>query len=29
VTVASDDEDRQRIEQQWRDYNVPIELNIV
>ena len=29
VTVASDDDDRQRIEQQWRDYNVPIELNIV
>lgn len=29
VTVASDDEDRQRIEQQWRDYNVPIELDIV
>lgn len=29
VTVASDDEDRQRIEKQWRDYNVPIELDIV
>lgn len=29
VTVASDDEDRLRIEQQWRDYNVPIELDIV
>ena len=29
VTVASDDEDRQRIEQQWREYNVPIELDIV
>ena len=29
VTVASDDEDRQRIEQQWRDYNVPVELDIV
>ena len=29
VTVASDDEDRQRIEQQWRDYNVQIDLDIV
>ena len=29
VTVASDDEDRQRIEKQWNDYNVPVELNIV
>ncbi|MEY4079883.1 MAG: hypothetical protein RL430_313, partial [Actinomycetota bacterium] len=26
VTVASDDEDRQRIEQQWAEFNVPIEL---
>jgi hypothetical protein len=29
VTVASDEEDRLRIEQQWRDYNVPMELDIV
>ena len=29
VTVASDDEDRQRIEKQWADFNVPIELNVV
>ncbi len=29
VTVASDDEDRQRIEKQWREFNVPIELDIV
>ena len=27
VTVASDDEDRQRIEQQWADFQVPIELH--
>jgi amino acid transporter len=27
VTVASDDDDRQRIEQQWADYGVPIELH--
>jgi amino acid transporter len=29
VTVASDDDDRQRIEQQWADYGVPIELHTV
>lgn len=29
VTVASDEEDRLRIEQQWRDYNIPMELDIV
>lgn len=29
VTVASDDDDRRRIEQQWADYDVPIELHIV
>ena len=29
VTVASDDEDRRRIEQQWAEFNVPIELNVV
>ncbi|MFN8024268.1 MAG: APC family permease [Acidimicrobiales bacterium] len=29
VTVASDDEDRQRIEQQWADFDVPIELHTV
>jgi hypothetical protein len=29
VTVASDDEDRQRIEQQWAEYGVPIELHTV
>ena len=29
VTVASDDEDRQRMEKQWADFNVPIELNVV
>ena len=29
VTVASDDEDRKRLEQQWLDYNIPIELNTV
>ena len=29
VTVASDDEDRQRIERQWAEYNVPIELHTV
>ena len=27
VTVASDDEDRQRIEQQWADFKVPVELH--
>lgn len=29
VTVASDEEDRLRVEQQWREYNIPIELDIV
>ena len=29
VTVASDDEERQRIEQQWHDFGVPIELHTV
>lgn len=29
VTVASDEDDRLRIEQQWREYNIPIELDIV
>ena len=29
VTVASDDSDRQRIEQQWRDFEVPVELHVV
>ena len=29
VTVASDDEDRQRIERQWAEYDVPIELHTV
>jgi amino acid transporter len=29
VTVATDDDDRQRIEQQWLDYDVPVELNIL
>jgi amino acid transporter len=29
VTVASDEDDRLRIEQQWRDYNIPMELDIV
>jgi amino acid transporter len=29
VTVATDDEDRQRIEKQWADYKVPIELHTV
>ncbi|HWM22235.1 MAG TPA: APC family permease [Ilumatobacteraceae bacterium] len=29
VTVASDDEDRQRIERQWSEYGVPIELHTV
>jgi amino acid transporter len=29
VTVASDDEERQRIERQWHDYGVPIELHTV
>jgi amino acid transporter len=29
VTVASDDEERQRIEQLWADYEVPIELHTV
>ena len=29
VTVASDDEERLRIEQQWADFEVPIELHTV
>lgn len=29
VTVATDDEDRQRIEKQWTEYKVPIELHTV
>ncbi|MBU6226693.1 MAG: APC family permease [Acidobacteria bacterium] len=29
VTVASDDEDRLRIEQQWADYKVPIDLHTI
>ena len=29
VTVATDDEDRQRIEAQWAAFNVPIELHTV
>ncbi len=29
VTVASDDEDRQRLEAQWASFNVPIELHTV
>ncbi|MFZ4812328.1 MAG: APC family permease, partial [Ilumatobacteraceae bacterium] len=29
VTVVSDDEDRQRIEQQWIEHDVPIELHTV
>ncbi|MGD9793546.1 MAG: APC family permease [Acidimicrobiia bacterium] len=29
VTVATDDEDRQRIEKQWADHKVPIELHTV
>jgi hypothetical protein len=29
VTVASDDVDRQRIERQWAEYGVPIELHTV
>ncbi|MBU6241096.1 MAG: APC family permease [Acidobacteria bacterium] len=29
VTVASDDEDRQRIEKQWADYKVPIDLHTI
>ena len=29
VTVASDDEDRRRIERQWAEYGVPIELHTV
>lgn len=29
VTVATDDEDRQRIEAQWAEYEIPIELHIV
>ncbi len=29
VTVVSDDEDRLRIEQQWAEFDIPIELHIV
>jgi len=29
VTVATDDEDRQRIEAQWAEFAVPIDLNIL
>ncbi|MEI6200045.1 MAG: APC family permease [Actinomycetota bacterium] len=29
VTVATDDEDRQRIEEQWANFAVPIDLNIL
>ncbi|HEY0520665.1 MAG TPA: APC family permease [Ilumatobacteraceae bacterium] len=29
VTVASNDEERRAIEQQWKDYEVPIELHTV
>ena len=29
VTVASDDDDRIRIEKQWAEFKVPIELNIM
>lgn len=29
VTVASDEDDRRRIEQQWTEYEVPVELDIV
>ena len=29
VTVASDDEDRKRLERQWLEFNIPIELNTV
>jgi hypothetical protein len=29
VTVATDDEDRQRIEQAWLDFNIPIDLQIL
>jgi amino acid transporter len=29
VTVASDDEERQRIEKQWADYKVPIDLHTI
>lgn len=29
VSVVSDDEDRRRIEQQWADYDVPIDLDTV
>jgi amino acid transporter len=29
VTVATDDEDRQRIEEQWATFAVPIDLNIL
>ncbi len=29
VTVASDDDERMRLEQQWREFDVPIELHTV
>lgn len=29
VTVATDDEDRKRIEQQWLEFNIPIDLEIL
>jgi amino acid transporter len=29
VSVATDDEDRQRIEQAWLDFNIPIDLQIL
>jgi amino acid transporter len=29
VTVATDDEDRKRIEQAWLDFNIPIDLEIL
>ena len=29
VTVVSDDEDRLRMEQQWADYDIPVELHTV
>ena len=28
LSIASDDEDRQRLEKQWLDYGVPIDLEI-
>lgn len=29
VTVVSDDADRERVEQEWADFNVPVELHTV